>query len=40
MALWHVDCFYCHLSVVIQLGLGGGVFTTPVGSDEGNSYLI
>lgn len=40
MALWHTSCFYRHHSVVMQLGRSGGVFTTPVGSDKGKSYLI
>lgn len=33
MVLWSVSYFYCHYSIVIQLGLDGGVFITPVGSD-------
>lgn len=33
MVSWRVSYFYCHYSIVIQLGLGGGVFITPAGSD-------
>ena len=33
MVFWSVGYFYCHYSIVIQPGLGGGVFITPVGSD-------
>lgn len=31
--LMDVSYFYCHYSIVLQLGLGGGVFITPVDSD-------
>lgn len=33
MVFWSGSYFYCHYSIVIQPGLGGGVFITPVGSD-------
>ena len=33
MVFWSVGYFYCYYSIVIQPGLGGGVFITPVGSD-------